>query len=31
MKINAGNSTNGIGINIPGIICIDTRNILMKV
>ena len=30
MKINAGNNTNGIAINIPGILCIDTRCLLMK-
>ena len=30
MKINAGNNTNGITINIPGILCIDTRCLLMK-
>ena len=30
VKINAGNSRKGIALDIPGIICIDTRTLLMK-
>ena len=30
VKINAGNSRKGIVLDIPGIISIDTRTLLMK-
>lgn len=30
VKVTAGNTRKGISINIPGIICIDTRTLLMK-
>ena len=30
MKVTANNTRKGIAIDIPGIICIDTRTLLMK-
>ncbi len=30
MKVTAGNTRKGISVDVPGIICIDTRTLLMK-
>jgi hypothetical protein len=30
VKITAGNTRKGLGLDIPGIICVDTRTLLMK-